>query len=229
MIGIILIIIWLALTALVWRSEAPIARSMRPRLITLLGVVTIWGSFFSLPWVQFDFTAYLDESRLKILTENIGFIGNLIHADKITDFLDIVFNEAFLNGLYIQASPFLGVRERIDILVPMFLALFAFVILPWTVYFRGRLFTKVLGIFLSVGALLSFFLLAGVLNEIDALGTTQHAQWALVAALLGVHIGAGPLFTLGGLLLLFAGGIIELFDSNDVDSHDDLMEMEAWT
>lgn len=227
MTGIALVIIWIALAIVAWQSDAIAARGLRWRLVTLLGIVAIWGSFFSLPWIRFDFTAYLDESGWKILTENIGLIGELLHIDKLTSLLDVVFNTAFLNGLSIQASPFLTFRTRVAILTPSFFALFVFLIFPWTIYFRGSLFSKIWGTFLIFGSILIFFLLASAMNEIDALGATHHAGWTLLIVLLGTHIGSGPSITLAGLLFLLVGGLVEWFDEG-INSQASSTEMEAW-
>ena len=219
MFGIILIICWIASIILAFLSDTSLARNLRTRLITVTGIIAILGGFISLPWVQFDFIAYFDESVLSIIVENIGLLGNIFNIESITDILDKILNGAFLNGVFILGSPFLSLLDHISILIPPILAAFTCILLPFIINFHGSIFNKIIGVFLSGSAFLGIVMLITTFKHIDNLGTTHHIEWSLLAAILGIHIGMGPFITLLGLLLLFIGGLIEIWSEEQPTSH----------
>ena len=192
-------------------SKSRWASRLRPRLVTLYGIVIIVWGFFFLPWVHLGLISYFDNYLLSTILENIGALGNIVNAGIITEILDKVFNDLSLNGTTILLISLLGFRSRIAIALPPILAGIALVSLPFTISYAGAMFNKVIGALVSGGAFLNILIFIATLQHIDNLGTTHYIGWALLMALLGVHIDIGPFVTLLGLVLLFIGGMVDLF------------------
>ncbi len=128
----------------VLRASTPLANAFKPRLITLLGIVLILGSFFFQDWVRFDFIQYLrvgwDPLR-ELAPEAAGLFG----MENFTPLLRVLLGAASLNGLQLALVPFFGLGTRAALVFPSLIALAALVWLPfgtsysglWSAYWRS--------------------------------------------------------------------------------------------
>lgn len=205
----LLIAVWLVITLAVFRSGTPLAVASRPRLLLLLGVALIIGSFFFQEWVRFDFIQYLrvgwDPMR-DLAPEVAGLFG----MESLTPFLRVLLGAASLNGWQLALVPFFGLGTRAALVFPSLIALAALVWLPFGASYSGSLPCKVVGILLAVVSSLALVGLAMAIPHVDALGVHDQIHWALLAALMGVRMEMGPWLTMIGLGLLFVGGLVEI-------------------
>jgi hypothetical protein len=210
----------------VLRASTPLANAFKPRLITLLGIVLILGSFFFQDWVRFDFIQYLrvgwDPLR-ELAPEAAGLFG----MENFTPLLRVLLGAASLNGLQLALVPFFGLGTRAALVFPSLIALAALVWLPFGTSYSGSLPCKVVGVLLAVVSILALIGLAMAIPQVDALGVDDQIHWAILAVLLGVRMEMGPWLTMVGLSLLFVGGIVEIMAGSAIGRHDRSQEL-AW-
>ncbi len=115
-----------------------------------------------------------------------------------------------LKAWQLQMIPFYRLGTRLAVILPTLLALLALFWLPFGVVMGGRRISKAIGAVLCGLSLWALIILLGALPELDALGASTQREWSFVVVLLGVRLGNGVWFTVVGLLLLVAGGIVEI-------------------
>ncbi len=176
---ILLLATWLLLVIAMRRVGTSLVAALRPRLVALLGVFLILGSFLFQDWVRFDFIQYL----------RVGW-------DPL---LDLAPEAAGLFGID-------NLGTRAALVFPSLIALAALVWLPFGTSYSGSLPCKVVGTLLAVVSTLALIGLATAIPHVDALGVHGQIHWAMLAVLLGVRMEMGPWLTMVGLVLLIVGG-----------------------
>lgn len=213
---ITLLIAWLITVLIVTRLDTPLARGFRPRLSTLLGSVFVIGSFFFVEWVRFDFVQYFRLGLADLLRELAPDFVGLLGAARLAWLLQVVLGKAALNGWMLTAfAPLWGPWTQGAITFPSVLALAAFIWLPFGATFSGSRLCKLVGVLLATLSLAALVGLAAIIPTIDALGTDDQFNWALLTVLLGAKLEMGPWLTMLGLALLFVGGLIEIGSSRN--------------
>ncbi len=202
---ILLLATWLLLVIAMRRVGTSLVAALRPRLVALLGVFLILGSFLFQDWVRFDFIQYLRvgwDPLLDLAPEAAGLFG----IDNLTPFLRVLLGAASLNGWQLALAPFFGLGTRAALVFPSLIALAALVWLPFGTSYSGSLPCKVVGTLLAVVSTLALIGLATANPHVDALGVHGQIHWAMLAVLLGVRMEMGPWLTMVGLVLLIVGG-----------------------
>ena len=210
----LLIAVWLVIALAVFRSGTPLAAASRPRLLPLLGVVLIVGSFFFQDWVRFDFIQYLRMGLGDLLREfapdAIGLLGN-VESSRL---LRVLLGKATLTGWQLTVfAPFWGFWTQAAIVFPTLLAVATLAWLPLGATYSGKRLCKLVGILLAALSLAGLVGLAAAIPAVDALGMHDRFHWAILTVLLGVKLEMGPWLTMLGLTLLFVGGLIEIGSS----------------
>jgi hypothetical protein len=210
------LLLWGLFLLIAVRVDTPLSRGFRIRIVSLLGFVLVGCGFFFQPWIKLSFLDYLDLTP-KFL--NQFFSGGIL--EKLIDLVGVhwlsklveVFHKlTIFNGWQIEFIPTFNIWIRLSTLLPL---IPFFISLPGIIIgsaYRGSPMAKFFGGSQAALSLISAFALLFALPRIDSLGIQNNFQWALLSTILGAHMGNGPWFCLIGLLLLIAGGLIELGD-----------------
>ncbi len=220
----LLIAAWLVIALAVFRSDTLLAAAFKPRLVPLLGVVLIIGSFLFQDWMRFDFIQYLrvgwDPLR-DLAPEAAGLFG----MENLTPFLRVLLGAASLNGWQLALAPFFDLATRAALIFPSLIALAALVWLPFGASYSSSLPCKVVDVLLAAASILALGGLAIAIPQMDALGVHDQVQWAMLAVLLGVRLEFGPWLTMVGLGLLFVGGMVEIMAGSVARQQDRWQEL----
>jgi len=219
---IFLLLLWGVVALGVARLDTPLACAFRPRLILLLGSVLTIGAFFFLRWIELDFIGYfnidLDFLTLFVSPRVLHFISQklgMIDFDLrwLSKILHLLHNFTYFNGVTLQLVPTYGVGEHAATMLPPLVGILgAILILPAASY-PGTLPVRVLGGILALISAISLIALLLVLPDLDSLGIHGDFRWMLMVTILGARLRSGPWYTMIGLLLLMAGGLIEVFST----------------
>ncbi len=210
----LLIAAWLVIALAVFRSNSPLAVASRPRLLPLLGVVLVVGSFIFQEWVRFDFIQYLQLGLGDLLRDFAPDAIGLLGSAESSRLLGVLLGKATLTGWQLTVfAPFWGFWTQAAIVFPTLLAVATLAWLPLGATYSGGRLCKLVGILLAALSLAGLVGLAGAIPAVDALGMHDRFHWAILTVLLGVKLEMGPWLTMLGLTLLFAGGLIEIGSS----------------
>lgn len=209
----LLIILWVGLTTLDFKSNGTLAIGFRPRLVTLLAVILILGSYFFQDWLRFSFIEYFRAGRGPL----VGIAPDLLEQlglEGLAPVLRVLLGATGLNGWQLMLVPFYGIGTRLATLIPVGIAVLSLCWLPWGTSRAGGRLCKLVGSMMLASALIALVALAVSLPDLDALSVYGHQQfeWAVLATLLGPKLGLGPWITLIGLALLCVGGLVEIAD-----------------
>lgn len=221
----LLIILWLGLAILVFKSNGTLAVGLRPRLIVLLAVILILGSYFFQDWLRFSFIEYFRAGRGPL----IGLAPDVLEQlglEGLTPVLRVLLGATGLKGWQLMLVPFYGVGTRLATLIPVGVAILSLCWLPWGTSRAGGRLCKLVGTVMLASALVALIALALSLPDLDAVSVYGHQQfdWALLATLLGPKLGLGPWITLIGLALLCVGGLVEIGDPGRRENTETMQE-----
>lgn len=210
----LLIAVWLVIALAVLRSDTPLAAVSRPRLLPLLGLALIVGSFFFQEWVRFDFIQYLELGLGDLLRDLAPDAIGLLGSAESSRLLGVLLGKATLTGWQLTVfAPFWGFWTQAAIVFPTLLAVATLAWLPLGATYSGGRLCKLVGILLTALSLAALVGLAAAIPAVDALGMKDQFHWAILTVLLGVRLEMGPWLTMLGLALLFVGGLIEVGSS----------------
>jgi hypothetical protein len=211
---VILIAAWLVIALAVFRSETPLAAATRPRLLPLLGVALIVGSFIFQEWVRFDFIQYLHMGLGDLLRDLAPDAIGLLGSTESSRLLGVLLGKATLTGWQLTIfAPFWGFWIQAAIVFPTLLALATLAWLPLGATYSGGRICKLVGFLLAALSLAGLVGLVAAIPALDALGMHDQFHWAILTVLLGVKLEMGPWLTMLGLALLLVGGLIEIGSS----------------
>ena len=226
-----LVITWAVIAFVLWRMDTPLARVLKLRAFTALGVILILGAFLFQPWVRLDFIGYIDPTPEFLRSLGSGRVIQRVLGELDDSLLPHVFGVlermTHLNGWQMELVPTYNLWVRLATLFPLLPALVAAFGVPVSMLFRGGLLSKALGYSMIGLSLIGLPVLFMALPAIDALGVQDDFRWMLLATLLGSRLGSGPWFTLLGLGMLCIGGVVEIKDAPAADDGFDKGDM-AW-
>ncbi len=211
-----LLLVWLALLGTALKLKTPIAQTLRPRMVTLLGAVLVGGGYFFQPWIELDFISYFNPTPefihqlfpreiATMLVERFG-VSWLHRALQLFN----IFTS--LNGWQIQLLPTYDWLTRGWAFLPLFCLLLALLTVLIGLTVPGNFLARGAGMALIFVSVLDALGLLLSLPAIDALGIHNNFQIGLLATLLGVHLGNGPWICVFGLLVLSVGGAVEIIE-----------------
>lgn len=226
---VLLSVAWLIVAAVVLRNDTPLAIAFKPRLVTLLGVVFVLGSFLFLPWLRVDVAGYMDVPGSEPLKAALPTALSLFGIEQLKDLLDIVQKVTSPNGWQLQAIPVYDLPTRLAASIPALIGVCTIFWLPWGTTFSGGRLCKFVGAVLVV---LSALAILGLVNAIPALDAMVVPGWQLAllhepwnglpshlpAVLIGIRLSSGPWLTIAGLCLVLLGGLVEIFHTRSKSS-----------
>jgi hypothetical protein len=224
----VVVVLGLSILALwCYRGNGQLARRVRPRSSAVIGGILVWWSFLLLPWLHLDVTRYLGlDSPLELasweaLAVSVRHLAVRLGGETVENALPIVSLLANPPGaLLLVWRP----TALSDVWLPAALIAapaVALVSAVCTVASLTRIRLKVrmyLCIAQSSLAILAFVLLFLTIPALDAWGTQGQFPEALIAVLVGSHLGGGTWVALGGLVLLLLGGA-QTYDALIVEQH----------
>lgn len=212
------LLLWVILLLLAIKLDTPMAKAFRKRLVLLLGFTLLGCGFFFQPWIKFEFLEYiLPTPELLGVVFSGGALTKLVHilgATWMSKILHVFHMFTRLNGWQIEFIPTLGIWLRIRTLLPLFPFVISLPAVLIGTSLPGCKLSRVLGWVLIVSSLITGLLLLTALPGLDCLGIQDEFQWEVFATLLGTRLGNGPWLCIFGLLLIAAGGVIELIEPN---------------
>ena len=211
---LLLMIVWALLLLGVIRSKSSYAANLKPRMVSLLGVILIFGGVIFQPWLKLSFLSYwtkIPEVFEKYLPiKLVSGLSSVLGAGWFGRPLELFEKFTNIKGWLVALIPSYSTWVHLVILFPLVISIISFIWLPFAPLFFGKPFGKYLGgivIFLSFIEII--FLIISI-PELDAVGVSESLQWSLFSTLLGVRLGNGPWFVVVGLLLLVFGGLVEI-------------------
>lgn len=219
LITLIVLLIWAFGAYGLTRLDTPVAKGLRVRWPTTLGLVLLVCGFFFQPWVKFGFSDYFiptpDILGQVIPKEFAYFLAEKIGSDWVDKVVHVAGFDPRLYGWQIQVVPTLTPCDRIVSLLPL-----AVIFLSAPLAFlgsaqRGGMLPRGLGWVVMAAALPAAACILFDIPNLDQLGVPGHFEWGLAIVMSGAHMGNGPWVCIFGMLLLAYGGLVEQFDKPD--------------
>ena len=210
----LIILAWALLLLAIHRSGSSYAAAYKPRMVTVLGAVLVWGGFLFQPWLKISFLSYWtkipDIFEKYIPIKVASWLTSLFGQAGASHFLDLFDKFTNLKGWQVALLPSYSTWIHVLILFPLLVALIALLWSPFGARYPGGITGKVIGGVTICLVIVTVVAIVLSIPELDTAGVGDRFQWALVATLLGVRLGNGPWYVILGLLFLAWGGAIEL-------------------
>jgi len=206
------------------RIDGPFLDSLSYRLPTIVGIVSILGGFWFLPWLSFNpwqYLTFVPDWAKDLLPEALDFVTTVFGSGKLGEILAILNKFTSLPARWlIILMPTLDlwnlVLPRLAIGLPVLVGICALLWLVLSYVMRFRLLTQAMGTGQAIAAFTASVLLLWQVPNIDAWGTSGNLHARFFSLLTGTRIAYGAWIVLIGLFYLVLGGIREFERGRDM-------------
>lgn len=207
-----------------FRHGDPFVDSLSYRLPTIVGIISILGSFWFLPWLGFSpwqYLTFVPDWAEDLFPEALDFVTTVFGSGKLGEILAILNKFISLPGRWlIILMPTLDlwnlVLPRLAIGFPILVGVCALLWLFLSYVMRSRLLTQAMGTGQVIAAFVALVLLLWQVPNIDAWGTSGNLQAGFFPLLTGARIAYGAWIALIGLFYLVLGGLREIERGRDM-------------
>lgn len=191
------------------------AKDLSRRIFSWLGVTLMAGSLFQ-PWIRLDASEYISNALWGVVKELLpGALawGGIKGPAKL---IDLILNEATVNAITTSTALAVVLKAHVWVIWALYgFIVMTFFLLLTTAVSHTIACKKWVDIFLFLLTLPMIVSFARFLPLLDALGDQTNLGVAIIGALLGAHIGNGPIIALVGMALILINSLIVIADNAD--------------
>lgn len=188
------------------------AQDLALRIFSWLGVVLMAGSILQ-PWIRFDASEYIGNAVWGVAKEIAPDILTWFGVKGPAKLIDLVLNEATMNAITTSTVLVVVLKTQVWVIWGLYFLIVASSLLLLVATVSHQIACKKwVDILLVLMTLPLFIAMARFMPVLDRLGDHPNLGVAIVGALLGAHIGNGPMIALIGMAVIIFNSLRIILD-----------------